>query len=112
SWLKADFAGLVRDGARDVLRAVSREGEGFLVVDVPFDETVWAGIRQRTGIGVLSVEGGVSKRPGRVDVEGSPEDESRIARPVESLQGGARFVSLADRPDWATAGSPLMPVAT
>jgi sigma-B regulation protein RsbU (phosphoserine phosphatase) len=110
SWLKGDFAGLVRDGETDVLRAVAREGDAFLVLEVPFDEALWAGLKAKTGIGVIPTpaRARVSREGGEVEL--TPAEERRVERRFEALDGGAVFFSVADRTDWRTGSSDLKPM--
>jgi sigma-B regulation protein RsbU (phosphoserine phosphatase) len=110
SWLKGDFAGLVRDGDTDVLRAVAREADAFLVLEVPFDEALWAGLKAKTGIGVIATPASASVRRDGTEVEMGPAEERRVERRFEAREGGAVFFSVADRTDWATGSSDLKPM--
>jgi sigma-B regulation protein RsbU (phosphoserine phosphatase) len=110
SWLKGDFAGLVREGDTEVLRAVARQRDTFLVLEVPFDEALWAGLKARTGIGVIAAPARAELRREGGEVEIGPQEERRMEARFEAGGGGAVFFSVADRTDWTTGSSDLKPM--
>lgn len=56
TWIQKDeFSGLVRDGDRYFLRAVQRRGGSAVILDVPFDSSLFERLKRESGINVRSV---------------------------------------------------------
>jgi serine phosphatase RsbU (regulator of sigma subunit) len=105
-WLRPPgFAGLV-GGEAERLRAVWFEGEAFLVLDRPFDQTLFADLERRTGIRVLDAGGAVERRGGGVQVRMEPGFD-----PGPDEPGGFTFISFAERTDWSDGRRDLEPMA-
>lgn len=92
AWIEGDrFAGLVRDGERKVLRAVSRKGTSFAIVEVPYDGSLFAALENESGIVVnLGGAGQLSGSRG-LRVRGSRQ-----------TSGSNTFVATHDQFDWET----------
>jgi phosphoserine phosphatase RsbU/P len=88
AWLPADgLAGLVRDGERDELRAVARQGQDFAVVDAPLDARLLADLEQKTGIEFLG--------------SGPTTEKTEITIKLEdSAARGMTSVATAERRRW------------
>ena len=101
AWLTGpDFAGLVKtESGANVLRAVWAEGDAYLALDAPVDESLFADLRARTGVELVPTgkraepEGGV-----RVVIGGR---ESRPGADASQLSGWPVFAP-TERTDWAS----------
>src|SRR6185295_15154387 len=96
-WKGPGFAGLVAVGEDrpDVLRAVWREKDAFLALDLPMDRALFTDFEKRLGIRLLTAGGRVGGEGEgvRIDLggsEGSPAPSS-----------GFNFVALIERTVWA-----------
>jgi sigma-B regulation protein RsbU (phosphoserine phosphatase) len=118
-WKGPGFAGLVRlrpdeKLSPEALRGAWAEGGAALILDVPADETFFAGIERRTGIHVLQPsEMEVSEKPQggrteRVHGSGGPQiviegdDGQRVTAAARS---GFLFVALPEKTNWQTGES-------
>lgn len=91
SWLEGDrFSGLVRDGETKVLRAVSRGGKSFAIVEIPYDASLFVRLDNESGI-VVHLE-----VPGRPPARGVRVGVSR------QTSGSNTFVATHDQFDWET----------
>jgi len=91
AWMEGDrFTGLVRDGENRRLRAVSRKGGAFVIVEIPYDASIFVTLDTESGI-VVNLEGTSSPRGGRPTV--------RVSR---QTSGTNAFVATHDQFDWET----------
>jgi serine phosphatase RsbU (regulator of sigma subunit) len=91
SWIEGDkFSGLVRDGETKVLRAVSRGGKAFAIVEIPYDASIFATLESESGI-VVNLATSSTPRTGRPNV--------RVSR---QSSGSNTFVATHDQFDWET----------
>lgn len=121
AWLEQDeFVGLFRDGDRQVLRAVERRENVFVVMEVPFDVSLFDRLRSENGILVRRVDRvapGSRSRPRvslgrgsgvRVESSGSPTpDPSATSSPAPSTEApGSPAPSQAGSASPSTSPSP------
>jgi sigma-B regulation protein RsbU (phosphoserine phosphatase) len=118
AWLPGPgFAGLVRDGEAEWLRAVWTRDRTALLLQVPVDEALFAGLRDRTGVRVLSVGGYVeTKDKGlTVKVEDDQNPSDVKGRPI-NLPGppepwGFNSGALVEQRSWPSGDQGLAPMA-
>jgi sigma-B regulation protein RsbU (phosphoserine phosphatase) len=105
-WKGPLLAAIVRDGEKDRLRAVASEGEGFLVLDVPFDEALFADVEKRLGLRVMAVGGNVrvGKNKGgiQLDIDDDHGGGGMVTLHEGQGKGHMGFVALPERVDWET----------
>lgn len=90
SWIEGDrFSGLVRDGETRVLRAVSRSGKSFAIVEIPYDASLFVKLDNESGIVVNLDTAGRAARGVRVGV-------------TRQTSGSNTFVATHDQYDWET----------
>ena len=108
AWVKAPgFAGLVKEGEGEDLRAVATEGSDFVVMAVPLDARLFADLHQRMGVEFLGAGGTVEKTGDsglRIDI-----DESRVSRPPTSGDG-MTFFATPERRRWTDGELELDPL--
>lgn len=100
------FAGLVKtETGASVLRAVWAEGDAYLALDAPLDESFFAGIREKTGVELLAIrgEGDENERGIRVH-RGKPDSQGGSgSRQLSGWPG----IATTERTHWATGRSDL-----
>jgi serine phosphatase RsbU (regulator of sigma subunit) len=91
SWVENDrFSGLVRDGQRRAVRAVARRGTTVAVLELPYDEALFASMEAQSGITITNLSAALSTgRTPRV----------RVTRSDTSANLGA---ATHDQFDWET----------
>ncbi|HET9314049.1 MAG TPA: SpoIIE family protein phosphatase, partial [Vicinamibacteria bacterium] len=101
AWLKEDdFAGVVKLPGDDHLRAMSRRGNAFVMVDLPVDEHLVADLTGRTGIKLLRAHTTVQSRSSGITID-VKDDEAGQGK--ESIQAeGLLFVAEMPELDWET----------
>jgi serine phosphatase RsbU (regulator of sigma subunit) len=101
AWMKEDdFTGLVKLPGDDRLRAMSRRGTAYVVLDLPVDERLVADLTSRTGIKLLKAHTTVKSRSAGITID-VKDDEA--ARTRESVQAeGLLFVAEMPETDWET----------
>jgi sigma-B regulation protein RsbU (phosphoserine phosphatase) len=106
-WLKdtPGFSGIAKVGEKDeVLRALWREGDEFLLLEAPIDEHVFAPLTERTGIRMFTTGGTVKSMEGegghgiRIDID--DDDGRRLSS--SDLAGGMPFFATPERTVWDT----------
>jgi sigma-B regulation protein RsbU (phosphoserine phosphatase) len=116
AWLQGPgFAGLVREaeGQGEVVRAVWKRGDAFLLVDAPVDARLFEDLERRTGIHLVSFGGTIeARRGGGLEVR-LPGDRPREARARLEADGsqGIGFIATPERTDWATGKQEVEPVS-
>ncbi len=71
-WIEGDrLSALVRDGARQSLRAVARKGGLVAIVEAPYDESLFTRLERESGIRVVSLARTGEIRRSNVNVSGS-----------------------------------------
>ena len=91
SWIENDrFSGLVRDGQKRALRAVSRKGGTVAVLELPYDETLFASMEAQSGITITNLAAVVTS---------SSRPRVRVTRTDASASVGA---ATHDQFDWET----------
>ena len=91
SWVEGDrFSGLVRDGETRVLRAVSRSGKSFAIVEIPYDESLFVKLDNESGIVV------------HLDVPGRPAARGVRVGVSRQTSGSNTFVATHSQFDWET----------
>ncbi len=120
AWLPAGgFAGLVRDGESEWLRAVWRREPDALLLQVPVDEALFVGLRDRTGVRVLSVGGHVETKDKGLTVrmdENDPDPSFDLkSRPIDLPDAaepwGLNSGALAEQRNWESGEEGLTPMA-
>jgi serine phosphatase RsbU (regulator of sigma subunit) len=104
AWMKEDdFAGLVKLPGEDRLRAMSRRGPAFVMLDVPVDERLVADLTSRTGIKLLRATTTVESRASGITIE-IKDDEAKPS--AETVQASG-LISVAELPetDWQTGAT-------
>lgn len=101
-WTGPGFAGLVKtESGASVLRAVWSEGDAYLALDAPLDESFFAEIREKTGVELLAIRGEGDK----------DEPEIRLQRgqpgPGARQLSGWPGIATTERTHWATGRSDL-----
>jgi len=102
-WKGPGFAGLVDVGEDrpEVLRAVWKEKDAFLALDLPVDRALFADFEKRLGIQLLTGGGRIGGEGEGVTIDLGGSD----AAPGKSP--GFNFVALIERTVWATGASEL-----
>ncbi len=101
AWIEGDrFSGTVRDGKTMMLRAVSRQGRSFAIVEIPYDESLFATLENKSGI-VVSLDSA------RSQLSPSPTSGRSPNRPLKvgvsrQRSGSNAFVATHDQFDWET----------
>lgn len=91
AWMESDrFSGLVRDGESKFLRAVSRKGSAFAIVEIPYDDSIFAALESTSGIVVNLAPASPGGTRSRV----------RVYRQTSSST--STFVATHDQYDWET----------
>ena len=99
AWVEGDrFSGLVRDGDRKVLRAISRKGTSFAIVEIPYDASLFVALDTDSGIVVNLGD----------QVQAASRPRVRVSR---QTSGSNTFVATHDQYDWETGArsSTLIP---
>ena len=111
-WLQdPGFAGVVKDGPREALRGLWRQGGSFLVLDVPVDDAFFTRLEAHTGIVVIASDKEIKGRRGRDgNVDISPESKRQLEAKL-SRTGGVMFFSVVDRTLWDTGKKDVMGLA-
>jgi len=103
-WKGPGFSGLVDqgEGRPEALRAVWKEKDAFLVLDLPVDKALFADFEKRLGIHLLTSGGRiVGAREGGVTID---VGENQVQPGTSS---GFNFVAPTDRTVWATGATEL-----
>ncbi len=93
AWIEGDrFSGLVRDGEKKTLRAVARKGTSFVIVEAPYEASLFATLENQSGIVVSSFNNIVRGRgPGvRVSRESSGSNMGVATHDQFDWETGAR----------------------
>ena len=110
AWIKPPgFAGLVKEGDHEELRAVWMEGADFVVIDVPLDERLLEDLRQRMGVQFLGAGGRVESRNGsdlHIDI-----DHAKFANAGPPTVRGMIFLATPERRRWSDGEVELDPLA-
>ena len=103
AWMKADdFAGIVKLPGDDHLRAMSRRGSAFVLLDLPVDERLVADLTTRTGIKLLRAHTTVKSRQAGITID-VKDDEAPLASEQETIQAeGLLFFAEMPELDWET----------
>jgi serine phosphatase RsbU (regulator of sigma subunit) len=111
-WLQdPGFAGVVKDGPREALRGLWRQGGSFLVLDVPVDDAFFTRLEAHTGIVVIASDKEIKGRRGPDgNIHISPESERQLEARL-SRTGGVMFFSVVDRTLWDTGKKDVMGLA-
>ncbi|MBK5257187.1 MAG: SpoIIE family protein phosphatase [Vicinamibacteria bacterium] len=90
SWIDGDrFSGLVRDGETKMFRAVSRHGQSFAIVEIPYDSSLFEALENESGV--------------VVNVDNAPRGAGRPrVRVSRQSSGSAPFAATHDQFDWET----------
>ncbi len=101
AWMtQDDFAGIVKLPGDDHLRAMSRRGSAFVLLDLPVDERLVADLTSRTGIKLLRAHTTVKSRSAGITID-VKDDEAAQTR--ESIQAeGLLFFAEMPELDWET----------
>src|SRR6185503_9071749 len=114
AWLKTPgFAGLVKSGDQEMVRAVWRRDDTFLLLDAPLDADLFAELKRRTGIGVVNTGGRVEKKKAGIEVHLGKGEEERFEQEMDAIDpqdGGPVFFSVAERTDWSGGKADLKPM--
>jgi serine phosphatase RsbU (regulator of sigma subunit) len=111
SWLpETGFVGLVKQGGDDRLRAISRRGADFVMLDLPVDDALVADLTTRTGIRLLAAHATVRSRGNGITITMKDEDGKQKQTPVVPAAAkdapfeakGMLFVAALDQTDWDT----------
>ena len=95
AWIESDrYGALIRDGESRTLRAVSRKGTVFAIVEVPYDESLFARLEHEAGIKIFSLTRTNETRRGGVSGSGSGRESSSPFN--------LNFVASHDQWDWET----------
>jgi sigma-B regulation protein RsbU (phosphoserine phosphatase) len=110
AWVKPPgFAGLVKEGDHEDLRAVWMEGSDFVIIAVPLDDRLFVDLRERMGVQFLGA-GGKVDRPGgkglRIDIDSI--DESKLSS--KPAGGGMTFFATPERRRWTDGEVELDPL--
>jgi sigma-B regulation protein RsbU (phosphoserine phosphatase) len=113
AWVKAPgFAGLVKEESHEELRAVWRDGDDFVLIDVPLDERLFEDLHQRMGVQFLGA-GGTVDRPGgtglRIDIDDVDETSGQRKR-LSAGGGGMTFFATPERRRWTDGEVELDPL--
>ncbi|HET7292212.1 MAG TPA: SpoIIE family protein phosphatase [Vicinamibacteria bacterium] len=102
AWLETPgFAGLVKAGDAEVLRALWHEGDEFLLLEAPLDGKTFERLSARTGIRMFTVGGTVTTESDGRGVSIAIDDSN--ARQLGDVPaGGMPFIATPERTDWAT----------
>ncbi len=111
AWVKAPgFAGLVKEGEEENLRAVWMEGSDFVLVAVPLDQRLFEDLKQRMGVQFIGAGGRVESSKGkglRIDI-----DDKNFKMPQEGSSGfGMVFLATPERRRWTDGEVELDPLA-
>ena len=116
AWLedKPDFAGLVRDAGGDTIRAVFKNGDAFLLLQVPLDDVLTRPMEARTGIKIVpgvKLETQVGGHGVRIG-PGNPEERHKMRAQMRDSEKEAGMTSfaLADRTDWENGKAEVEPL--
>jgi serine phosphatase RsbU (regulator of sigma subunit) len=107
------FAGLVKDGPADILRAVSTQGDVVVVVQAPVDVRLFADLEQSLGIHLLTTGGKMraqTDEQGRANIHVDAKDVRRIQGKDDDDVNGVPFVAPIDRTDWVTGETSVDPL--
>jgi serine phosphatase RsbU (regulator of sigma subunit) len=92
SWIEGErFSGLVRDGDRMFLRAAAKKGTVIVIVDVPYEPTLFTAIENQSGIVVSNLNATAQAR-------GTP----RVRLSRQTNTSGPSMVASHDQYDWET----------
>jgi serine phosphatase RsbU (regulator of sigma subunit) len=101
AWMtQEDFAGIVKLPGEDHLRAMSRRGSAFVLLDLPVDERLVADLTSRTGIKLLPARTSVRSRSAGISVDVT-DDEAPQAQETLQAEGLLFFAELPEL-DWET----------
>jgi serine phosphatase RsbU (regulator of sigma subunit) len=111
-WHDARFAGLVSAQSHECLRVVERRGDCALFLDLPIDLALFAELRARTGIVLLTAGGSVRVNAGgrgvRIDVD--DENFKRLGTDPEAQLEGQPFPTTVERTEWASGQKDVEPL--
>jgi phosphoserine phosphatase RsbU/P len=118
-WLKAEsFAGLVKDGEENTLRAAAVRPGSWLVLDVPLDPSLFSALDRRAGIKVLAMGGSVRMVGRGMNIEFKGErrrregTEAEVGPPApEQRITGLPFFAAPDQTNWQTGTTDALPLA-
>jgi serine phosphatase RsbU (regulator of sigma subunit) len=112
-WIPAEgFAGLVADGEDEYLRAVEKDEQGALVLQVPVDEKLFAELERTMTIRMLTKGGEVKVAGGDITVNVDDDRARRVDGRTDNLKvEGWPFVAPTERRDWATGETSLDPLS-
>ncbi len=92
AWIEGDrFSGLVRDGEVKLLRAVARRGSASVIVEIPYDASLFASLEDESGIVVTSFDA-----PSAAPATGTRVNTSVRTSPTNT------FVATHEQFDWQT----------
>jgi serine phosphatase RsbU (regulator of sigma subunit) len=117
AWLEGPgFAGLVKEAGHDgeVVRAVWKRGDAFLVIDAPLDARLFEDLERRTGIHVVTFGGMLEARSERGGLEMRIRGErAREARARIEAEGekGIGYIATPAATDWATGKQEVEPLS-
>jgi sigma-B regulation protein RsbU (phosphoserine phosphatase) len=101
-WTGPGFAGLVKtESGASVLRAVWSEGDAYLALDAPLDESFFAEIREKTGVELLAIRGEGDKDEPEIRLQRGPPG------PGSRQLSGWPGIATTERTHWATGRSDL-----
>ncbi len=107
AWVKPPgFAGLVKEGDHEELRAVWMEGADFLLIDVPLDARLFEDLHQRMGVQFLGAGGRVESTGDsglRIDIDDTTSSPGAAG-------GGINFLATPERRRWTDGGVELDPL--
>ena len=102
SWVpRPGFAGLVKEGETDELRAIWRSGEDFAVIDSPIDARLFAGLQERMGIAFMGAGGRVETADSGIDID---IEGTRITNRAAADAKGLISIATPERRRWADGG--------
>jgi serine phosphatase RsbU (regulator of sigma subunit) len=112
AWLKdGDFAGLVRVQGREILRVAAVRGACTLFLDLPADRALFAGLKPRAGIEVLTIGGKVRHDARGVQIDVDDRDFERLGTDPAGRLSGMPFAATVERTDWQTGKKEIDPIA-
>jgi serine phosphatase RsbU (regulator of sigma subunit) len=109
-WKGPGFAGLVKVGEGEVLRAVWAEKDALAVLEVPVDEALFADLAKRLEIRLLTRGGRIQTKGPGFRVELSDDEERRLEGGRVREISGMPLLAAVERTDWETGEQELEPM--
>lgn len=111
-WQEPRFSGLVSADSHECLRVAEARADCTLFLDLPVDRALFAELRTRTGIVLLTAGGSVRVNAGgrgvRIDVD--DENFKRLGTDPDEQLAGQPFPTTVERTEWASGQKDVEPL--